>query len=145
MKTYTPRPNDVDRQWHVIDASGQTLGRLSTEVARLLRGKQKPMYSPHFDVGDFVVIINAADVRVTGKKAKDKIYYRHTGYPGGLKSTNFEKMIKAHPIRPIEHAVKGMLPHNPLGRAIYRRLKVYPRNMHPHQSQTMKSKVGVNS
>jgi large subunit ribosomal protein L13 len=140
MKTYSPKASEVERQWHVIDASGKTLGRLATEVAKLLRGKHKPMYSPHFDTGDFVIVINAAEIKVTGKKREDKIYYWHSGYPGGLKSTTFAKMLQAHPTRPIERAVKGMLPHNRLGRAMARRLKVYPGNTHPHQAQVGKVK-----
>ena len=135
MRTYTPKAKEIERSWHVIDASGKTLGRLATQVARLLQGKHKPMRSPNIDVGDFVVVINAAEVRVTGKKAKQKIYYRHSGYPGGLKSITLAKLLETHPTRVIEHAVKGMLPHNSLGRAMGRRLKVYAGNTHPHQAQ----------
>jgi large subunit ribosomal protein L13 len=136
MKTYSAKVSDIERRWRVIDASGKTLGRIATEVARLLRGKDKPMYSPHLDIGDFVVVINAAKVRVTGKKAEEKIYYRHSQYPGGLKSITFAKMLETHPTRVIEHAVKGMLPHNRQGRAMARRLKVYAGDNHPHQAQT---------
>ena len=136
MKTYRVKASDIERRWWLIDASGKILGRIATEIARLLLGKNKPMYSPHLDVGDFVVIINAAKVRVTGKKAEEKIYYRHTGYPGGLKSITFAKMLETHPTRLIEHAVKGMLPHNRQGRAMMRRLKVYAGDTHPHQAQT---------
>ncbi len=136
MKTYSVKASDIERRWQVIDASGRTLGRLATEIARLLRGKDKPMYSPHLDIGDFVIVINAAKVRVTGKKATDKIYYRHSQHPGGLKSITFAKMLETHPTRIIEHAVKGMLPHNRQGRAIVRRLKVYAEGTHPHQAQT---------
>jgi large subunit ribosomal protein L13 len=136
MKTYSAKVSDIERRWRVIDASGKTLGRIATEVARLLRGKDKPMYSPHLDIGDFVVVINAAKVRVTGKKAEEKIYYRHSQYPGGLKSITFGKMLETHPTRLIEHAVKGMLPHNRQGRAMVRRLKVYAGDTHPHQAQT---------
>lgn len=135
MRTYATKASDVERCWWVIDASGKTLGRLATEVARLLRGKRKPIYSPHLDTGDFVVVVNAAKVRVTGKKAKEKIYYHHTNYPGGLKSITFAKLLETHPTRLIEHAVKGMLPHNRQGRAMSRRLKVYAGDAHPHQSQ----------
>jgi large subunit ribosomal protein L13 len=135
MKTYTPKASEIQRSWHVLDASGKILGRLATEAARLLRGKHKPIYAPHADVGDFVIIVNAAKVRVTGKKAEQKIYYWHTQYPGGLKSVNFAKQLQTHPERVIRHAVKGMLPHNPLGRAMLRRLKVYPGDAHPHQAQ----------
>lgn len=136
MRTYVTKASDIERRWWVIDASGKTLGRLATEIARLLRGKNKPIYSPHLDTGDFVVVINAAKVRVTGKKAEEKIYYHHTHYPGGLKSITFAKLLDTHPTRLIEHAVKGMLPHNRQGRAMARRLKVYAGDTHPHQAQT---------
>jgi len=135
MKTYNVKASDIERRWRVIDASGKTLGRIATEVAGLLQGKGKPMYSPHLDMGDFVVVINAAKVRVTGKKAEGKIYYRHSGYPGGLKSTTFARMMEIDPTRLIEHAVKGMLPHNRQGRAMARRLNVYAGDTHPHQAQ----------
>lgn len=135
MKTYATKASDIDRKWWIFDAEGKILGRLATDVARLLRGKHKPTYSPHLDTGDFVVIVNAAKVRVTGKKAHDKIYYHHSQYPGGLKSTTLSKMLATHPERVIEHAVKGMLPHNPQGRAMARRLKVYAGDTHPHQAQ----------
>jgi len=135
MKTYATKAKDVECQWHVIDASGQTLGRLATQVATLLTGKRKPIYVPYLDTGDFVIVLNAAKVRVTGKKAKQKTYYRHSGYPGGLKAETFEKMLAAHPTRVIEHAVKGMLPHNRLGRAMFKKLKVYAGDSHPHQAQ----------
>ena len=136
MKTYSTKASDIDRRWWVIDARGKTLGRLSTEIAHLLKGKHKPIYSPHLDTGDFVVILNAAKVRVTGKKAEDKIYYHHSQYPGGLKSINFAKLLNSHPERVIQHAVKGMLPHNSQGRAMIRRLKIYTGDTHPHQAQT---------
>jgi large subunit ribosomal protein L13 len=139
MKTYTPKASDVERQWHVIDASGRNLGRLATEVAQLLRGKHKPIYSPHFDTGDFVIVINAAKILVTSNKAEQKVYYRHSQYPGGLKSTTFSKMLHSHPTWVIEHAVKGMLPKNSLGRAMARRLKVYAGDTHPHQAQVRAS------
>ncbi len=135
MMTYSVKSSDVKRRWWVVDASGRTLGRLATEVARLLQGKEKPMYSRYLDNGDFVVVINAAKVRVTGKKAEKKVYYWHTHYPGGLRSSTFAKMIDAHPTRPVEHAVRGMLPHNSYGRAMARRLKVYAGDTHPHQAQ----------
>lgn len=139
MKTYSTKISEVEREWHVIDASGKTLGRLASEVAQLLRGKHKPMYVPYLDTGDFVVVINASKVRVTGKKARQKIYYHHSGYPGGLKSTSYAKMMETHPTRIIEHAVKGMLPHNRLGAAMFNKLKVYAGPTHPHQAQ-VKSK-----
>jgi large subunit ribosomal protein L13 len=135
VRTYRPKASEIERRWHVIDASGRTLGRLATEIARLLQGKHKPIYSFHLDTGDFVVVINAAKVRVTGRKMEQKIYYRHSGYPGGLKSTNLAKLLDTHPTRVIEHAVKGMLSHNRLGRAMARRLKVYAGDSHPHQAQ----------
>ncbi len=135
MRTYSTKAADIKREWLVIDASGRTLGRLATEIAVLLKGKHKPIYSPHLDVGDHVIVVNAARVRVTGDKMTKKIYYRHSQYPGGLKSTSLEKMMETHPIRVIEHAVKGMLPHNRLGAAMYRKLRVYPGPEHPHQGQ----------
>lgn len=142
MKTYVTKASDIERRWWVIDASGKTLGRMATEIARLLQGKNKPMYSLHLDIGDFVVVINAAKVRVTGKKAKGKVYYRHSQYPGGLKSITFAKMLETHPTRLIEHAVKGMLPHNRQGRAMARRLRVYAGDIHPHQAQTEAQRRG---
>jgi len=135
MKTYSTKAKDVERQWHVIDASGKTLGRLATQIATLLMGKHKPTYVPYLDTGDYVIVLNAAKVRVTGKKAKQKTYYRHSGYPGGIKAETFENMLAAHPTRVIEHAVKGMLPHNRLGRAMFKKLKVYVDDRHPHQAQ----------
>jgi len=140
MKTYSPKASEVKRDWYVVDAEHKTLGRLAVEIAKVLRGKHKSMYSPHFDTGDFVIVTNAAKVRVTGKKTKDKIYYQHSGYPGGLRESTFADMLKKHPTRPMERAVKGMLPHNPLGRAMYRRLKVYAGEAHPHQAQTSNAK-----
>jgi large subunit ribosomal protein L13 len=119
----------------VIDASGQTLGRLASQVAVLLMGKHKPQYVPYIDTGDFVIVLNASKIKVTGNKAKQKMYYRHSGYPGGLKEVNFEKMLDTHPVRIIEHAVKGMLPSNRLGRAMYKKLKVYEGDSHPHEAQ----------
>ena len=135
MKTVSTRPQDVERAWFVIDAESQVLGRLATEVARRLRGKHKAAYTPHVDTGDYIVVVNAEKVRVTGNKATDKTYYRHTGYPGGIKATRFESMIEKHPERVIEKAVKGMLPRNPLGRAAFRKLKVYAGPDHPHSAQ----------
>lgn len=135
MKTYSARPADIERQWHLIDASDKTLGRMSTGIARLLMGKHKPMYTPNQDTGDFVVVINAEKVRVTGNKAKQKIYYRHSGYPGGLKSINFEKTMQTNPTRVIEHAVNGMLPHTRLGTRMRKRLRVYAGDAHPHMAQ----------
>lgn len=135
MKTYSTKASDIKRDWHVIDASGRTLGRLATEVACLLRGKHKPMYAPHVDTGDYVIVVNAGKVRVTGNKSSQKIYWRHSGYPGGLKAITFEKLMDTHPGRVIEYAVRGMLPKNPLGRAMLRKLKVYEGPRHPHQAQ----------
>lgn len=143
MKTYATKAEDVERQWHVIDAAGQTLGRLASQVARLLMGKHKPIYAKYLDTGDYVIVINAAKVKITGKKAKQKIYYRHSGYPGGLKAITFEQMLATHPTRVIEHAVKGMLPHNSLGRAMFKKLKVYAGDKHPHQAQLASAKSGV--
>lgn len=145
MRTYITKAADIERRWWVIDASGKTLGKLATEAAVLIQGKKKPIYSTHLDTGDFVVVINAAKVHVTGKKAEDKIYYHHTNYPGGLRTTTFAKLLEKHPTRVIEHAVKGMLPHNRQGRAMLRRLKVYAGNTHPHQAQinAQKSEKGV--
>ncbi len=127
--------DEIDRRWHLIDASGRILGRLATEVAVLLRGKHKPIFSPHLDTGDFVVVVNAEKVVLTGNKLKDKVYYRHTGYPGGIKSTTAEKMLKTHPTRVLEKAVRGMLPRTKLGNALFRKLKVYAGAAHPHASQ----------
>jgi large subunit ribosomal protein L13 len=135
MKTYIPRPADVQREWHVIDAADQTLGRLSTRAARLLMGKHKPIYTPSQDTGDFVVVINAEKVRFTGKKATQKLYYRHSGYPGGFKSIWLGKMMQEHPTRALEHSIKGMLPHTRLGSVMKRRLRVYAGETHPHLSQ----------
>lgn len=135
MSTYSAKPESVKRDWFVVDAAGKTLGRLATEVATRLRGKHKPVYTPHVDTGDYVVIINAEKVAVTGKKASDKMYYHHTGFPGGIKEASFEKLIERKPEKVIELAVKGMLPRNPLGRAMYRKLKVYAGSEHPHAAQ----------
>lgn len=135
MKTISANPETVKRDWYVIDADGKTLGRMATEIATRLRGKHKPEYTPHVDTGDYIVVVNAEKVRVTGNKAKDKMYYRHTGYIGGIKSLSFEKMIEKAPERTIESAVKGMLPKGPLGRAMYKKLKVYAGTEHPHAAQ----------
>ena len=135
MKTISAKAESVQRSWYVIDAEGQTLGRLATEVARRLRGKHKTEYTPHVDTGDYIVVVNAKKVKVTGRKASDKTYYRHTGHPGGLKEATFTQMIERSPEKVIELAVKGMLPRNPLGRAMYRKLKVYAGQEHPHDAQ----------
>lgn len=135
MKTFTAKPETVKRDWYVVDASGKTLGRLASEVARRLRGKHKAEYTPHVDTGDYIIILNAEKVAVTGNKRNDKKYYRHTGYVGGIKEATFEEMIARSPERVIEIAVKGMLPKGPLGRAMYRKLKVYAGNEHNHVAQ----------
>lgn len=135
MKTFSAKPETVKRDWYVVDAAGKTLGRLATEVARRLRGKHKPEYTPHVDTGDYIVVINAEKVAVTGNKATDKTYYSHTGFPGGIKSITFDKLIQKKPEMVIEKAVKGMLPKNPLGRAMYRKLKVYAGSEHKHTAQ----------
>lgn len=135
MKTYSANEQSVKRDWYVVDADGKTLGRLASELATRLRGKHKPVYTPHADTGDYIVVINAEKVKVTGNKAKDKMYYRHTGFPGGIKEANFEKLIARKPELVLETAVKGMLPHNPLGRAMFRKLKVYAGAEHPHTAQ----------
>ncbi len=136
MKTYSTKAKDIERQWWVIDAADRTLGKVATEAANLLMGKHKPLYAPYIDTGDYVVVVNAAKVQVTGKKVEQKIYYRYTGYPGGLKSPSFKEVFSRDPARVIESAVKGMLPHNRLGRAMFKKLKVYPGNEHPHQAQS---------
>ncbi len=133
--TISAKPAEVKRQWFVIDADGKTLGRVATEVAHRLRGKHKPIYTPHVDTGDYIVVINAAKVRVTGNKAKNKMYYRHTGYIGNLKSINFEDLQQKNPESIIEIAVKGMLPKNPLGREMFRKLRVFAGDKHTHQAQ----------
>ncbi len=135
MKTVSMRDQDVERSWWVIDAENQTLGRLATEVARRLRGKHKPEYTPHVDTGDYIIVINAEKVRVTGNKETGKVYWRHSGYPGGIRGTSVATMRETHPERIIEKAVKGMLPRNPLGRSMYRKLKVYAGAEHPHAAQ----------
>lgn len=135
MKTIIPKTTDVDRKWYVIDAEGQVLGRVAARVASVLRGKHKPEYTPHMEMGDYVIVINAAKVDVTGRKRTDKMYYRHTGYPGGLRAENFETRIRRRPEFPIEQAVRGMLPKNRLGRKLFKNLKVYAGNTHPHEAQ----------
>lgn len=135
MKTISAKPESVKRGWYLIDAEGKTLGRMAAEIATRLRGKHKAEYTPHVDTGDYIVVTNAAKVHVTGNKAKAKIYHAHTGYPGGLKSMSFEKLIEKAPERTIESAVKGMLPKGPLGRAMFKKLKVYPGAEHPHTAQ----------
>jgi large subunit ribosomal protein L13 len=135
MKTYSAKVGEVAQDWFVVDATDKTLGRLAAEIAHRLRGKHKAEYTPHVDTGDYIVVINAEKVKVTGAKRTDKMYHRHTGYPGGLKSMSFEKLIDHAPERVIEGAVKGMLPRNPLGRAMFRKLKVYAGDAHPHAAQ----------
>jgi large subunit ribosomal protein L13 len=135
MKTYSAKPDNVKRDWFVVDADGKTLGRFAAEVAHRLRGKHKPEYTPHIDTGDYIVVLNADKIRVSGNKSKQKIYHSHSGYPGGLKSISFEKLREKAPERIIETAVKGMLPKNPLGRAMFRKLKVYAGAEHPHTAQ----------
>lgn len=135
MKTFSAKPAEVKRDWYVVDASGKTLGRLAAEIAKRLRGKHKAEYTPHVDTGDYIVVINAEKVQVTGNKAKDKMYHHHTGYIGNLKSISFEKLIEKAPQRTIEIAVKGMLPKNPLGRQMFSKLKVYAGQEHPHVAQ----------
>jgi len=138
MKTLSAKPETVTRDWYVVDAAGKTLGRLSTEIARRLRGKHKAEYTPHVDTGDYIVVINASQVRVTGKKASAKMYYSHTGFPGGIKSINFEKLIDKAPEQIIQKSVKGMLPHGPLGRTMFKKLKIYAGAEHPHAAQQPK-------
>lgn len=135
MKTYSAKASEIERGWYVVDASGRPLGRLASEVAKRLRGKHKPQYTPHVDVGDHIIVINAEKVTVSGNKMRDKIYYRHTGYIGALKSQSLERLLKEHPERVIENAVKGMLPRNPLGRAMFRKLRVYAGEAHRHTAQ----------
>jgi large subunit ribosomal protein L13 len=135
MKTFSANAATVERTWYVIDAKSQVLGRLASEIARRLRGKHKPQYTPHVDTGDYIVVVNAEMVKVTGRKATDKVYYSHSGYPGGIKSITFEKLLKKAPEQVIEKAVKGMLPKGPLGRAMFRKLKVYTGPEHKHAAQ----------
>lgn len=135
MKTYTVKAGEIERRWYVIDAENRILGRLASDIARVLRGKHKPIYSPHLDTGDFVVVVNAGKVSLTGRKAEQKSYFRHTGYMGGEKFIPFRRMLEKHPERVIELAVKGMLPKNALGRQMFEKLRVYPGAEHPHQAQ----------
>jgi large subunit ribosomal protein L13 len=135
MKTFSAKADEVNRDWFVVDAADKTLGRLASEIAHRLRGKHKAEYTPHVDTGDYIVVVNAEKVRVSGAKATDKMYHHHTGYPGGLKSISFEKLIDKAPERVIQGAVKGMLPRNPLGRAMFKKLKVYAGSEHPHAAQ----------
>jgi large subunit ribosomal protein L13 len=138
MKTYNATKETINHNWYIVDASNKTLGRLASEIAKRLRGKHKPEYTPHVDTGDYIIVINANQVKVTGTKTKDKIYYTHSGYTGGIKSIAFDKLLAKHPERIIERAVKGMLPKNPLGRDMYRKLKVYAGTDHPHAAQQPK-------
>ena len=138
MKTLSAKPETVTRDWYVVDAAGKTLGRLSTEIARRLRGKHKPEYTPHVDTGDYIVVINASQVRVTGKKSSDKMYYSHTGFPGGFRSISFDKLVDKAPEQVIEHAVKGMMPKGPLGRAMFKKLKIFAGAEHTHAAQQPK-------
>jgi len=139
VKTYNAKKADIQREWFVVDASGQTLGRLATRIATVLRGKHKPIYTPSMDTGDFVIVVNADKVAVTGRKLDQKMYYRYSGYPGGLTETSLRRMLQTHPTRVVEFAVRGMLPKNRLGRAMIKKLKVYAGGTHPHAAQQPKS------
>ncbi len=139
MKTFSARPDTVQRGWYVVDASGKVLGRLASEIARRLRGKHKPEFTPHVDTGDYIVVVNVDKLRVTGKKAQNKIYYRHSAYPGGIYSTSFAKLHARHPDRVLRLAVKGMLPKGPLGYAMLKKMKVYAGASHPHTAQQPQS------
>ncbi len=141
MKTFSLKAKEVETSWHVVDAEGQPLGRLASQVALLLRGKHRPSYTPHLDNGDFVIVVNAAKLRLTGSKSGQKIYYRHTGYPGGLKETVLDKMMDKHPDRVVQKAVKGMLPHNRLSRKLLGHLKIYGGPEHPHSAQVNAGKA----
>lgn len=134
-KTFTPKPGDVQRAWHVVDATDLPLGRLASEVAQILRGKHKPTYTPHLDTGDFVIVLNAEQVAVSSDKSQSKIYYRHSGFPGGIKAETFESLLRRRPEAVVERAVRGMLPKNKLGRKMLRKLKVYAGADHPHEAQ----------
>lgn len=135
MKTFMAKPETVEHSWYIVDAAGKTLGRLASEVAKRLRGKHKPVFTPHVDTGDYIIVINAEKIVVTGNKSKDKVYEHYTGYPGGLKAVTFEKLLAKFPTRVFEKAVKRMLPKNPLGYAMFRKLKVYAGTQHPHMAQ----------
>jgi len=138
VRTYSPKQGDIEREWFLVDAQDKTLGRLASEIAKILRGKHKPIFTPHVDCGDFVIVVNADKVRLTGRKADQKMYYRHSGYPGGLREIPWREMMEKHPERVIELAVRGMLPHNSLGRKMFKKLKVYASDTHPHQAQQPK-------
>ena len=135
MKTFIPKTADIERKWYVVDAEGKTLGRMASAVAAILRGKNKPTYTPHVDCGDYVIVINAEKVAVTGKKRQEKIYKRHTGYPGGLRELTFEQLMEKHPEEVVRHAVKGMMPNGKLGRKMFKKLKVYAGPEHDHAAQ----------
>ena len=139
MKTYTARAEDMEREWFLVNAEGKTLGRLASEIAQVLRGKHKPIYTPHLDCGDYVIVVNAEKVQVTGRKLDQKMYYHHTGYPGGIKSISLRNQLQKHPERVLQAAVRGMLPRNRLGRKMLKKLKVYAGDSHPHQAQQPKS------
>jgi large subunit ribosomal protein L13 len=139
VKTFSAKPGDIKQDWYVVDAGGKVLGRLASQLALRLRGKHKPEYTPHVDTGDYIVVVNASKLRVTGNKAQDKKYFRHTGHPGGIKETNFAKLHARFPGRVLEKAVKGMLPKGPLGYAMLKKLKVYPADTHPHAAQQPKA------
>jgi large subunit ribosomal protein L13 len=139
MKTFSAKPHEVERGWYIVDASGKVLGRVAAEIARRLRGKHKPEFTPHVDTGDYIVVVNAAKLRVTGNKAKDKLYHRHSTYPGGIYTSTFEKLQARHPERVLQLAVKGMLPKGPLGYAMLRKMKVYADDRHPHSAQQPKT------
>lgn len=146
MKTYSAKPLETERKWYLLDAEGQILGKVAVLAADLLRGKHKPQYTPNVDTGDFVIIINADKIQVTGKKETDKMYYHHTGYPGGLRSASFKDLMRKNPVLPLEKAIKGMLPHNTLGREQFNKLKIYAGAEHPHAAQkpeVYKEKAGV--
>ncbi len=138
MKTYSAKPQDIQRDWYVVDASDRVLGRLASAIAHRLRGKHKPIYTPHIDTGDFIVVTNVEKIKVTGNKVEDKLYHRHSGYPGGVRTTTFGKMQQRFPGRVLEHAVKGMLPKGPLGYAMLKKLKCYAGTSHPHAAQQPK-------
>jgi large subunit ribosomal protein L13 len=139
VKTFSPKQTDIEQKWYLVDAKNQVLGRLATQVARILRGKHKPIFAPHVDVGDHVVIINAEKIRVTGKKAQQKRYKRYTGYPGGLREVVYEDMLTSHPERILEHAIRGMLPKNRLGRKIFKKVRIYAGEEHPHAAQKLEA------
>ena len=141
MKTFSAKPHEIRREWLVVDAQGQTLGRLAARVATILRGKHKPIYTPHVDCGDYVIVVNAGKINVTGQKLDQKMYYRHSGYPGGLRQVSLRRQLQIHPDRIVETAVRGMLPKNRLGRKMFKKLKIYVGPDHPHQAQQPKSLV----